>query len=73
VGHAIRGRCPRCGELALVEILYGSPDDPALLRLWVGGRAMIRDGRCADGPPGWMCRECGYEEREYRATLSSAG
>jgi hypothetical protein len=73
VSHAFRGRCPRCGERALVEILYGTPDDPALRSLWLEGKAMIREGSCGDGPPGWMCWECGYEEREYRATLRPAG
>jgi len=62
-------RCPRCGEGALIDILYGTPDDPELRELWVQGKAMIRPGNCADGPPGWMCRECGYEYAEYRATL----
>ena len=62
-------RCPRCGERALIDILYGTPDEPALHELWVQGKAMIREGTCADGPPGWMCRECGYEYAEYRATL----
>jgi hypothetical protein len=63
------GRCPRCGERALVDVLYGTPDDPTLRELWVRGKAMIRPGTCGDGPPGWMCRECGYEETEYRATM----
>jgi hypothetical protein len=64
--------CPRCGEGALVDILYGTPDEPALHELWVQGKAMIRPGTWADGPPGWMCRGCGYEYLEYRATLSAA-
>jgi hypothetical protein len=72
VSRSTRGRCPRCGERALVDILYGTPDDPALHALWVEGRAMIREGTCADGPPGWMCRECGYEDAESRAALRSA-
>jgi hypothetical protein len=63
------GRCPRCAERALVDILYGTPDDPALHELWVRGKAMIRPGTCGDGPPGWMCRECGYGYAEHRATL----
>jgi hypothetical protein len=63
------GRCPRCGERELVDILYGTPDDPALHELWIQGKAMIRPGTCADGPPGWMCRECGYEYAEYRKAL----
>jgi hypothetical protein len=67
------GRCPRCGERALVDILYGTPEDPALHALWVEGKAMIREGTCDDGPPGWMCRECGYEYADHRATLRSAG
>jgi hypothetical protein len=50
-------------------VLYGTPDEPSLHELWIQGKAMIRPGTCADGPPGWMCRECGYEETEYRATL----
>jgi predicted Zn-ribbon and HTH transcriptional regulator len=66
---ATPGRCPRCGERALIGILYGTPDDPALHGLWLQGKAMIREGTCPDGPPGWMCRECGYEYTEYRATL----
>jgi hypothetical protein len=53
-----------------VEILYGTPDDPALHALWVEGKAMIREGSCSAG---WMRRECGYEEREHRATLRPAG
>jgi hypothetical protein len=51
-----------------VDILYGTPDDPDLRELWVQGKAMIRPGNCGDGSPGWMCRECGYEYAEYRAT-----
>jgi hypothetical protein len=62
-------RCPRCGEPALIDILYGTPDETELHELWVQGKAMIRPGSCADGPPGWMCRECGYEYAEYRASL----
>ena len=30
---------------------------------------MIGEGTCADGPPGWMCRECGYGYADYRAAL----
>lgn len=50
-------------------MLYGTPDEPSLHELWIRGKAMIRPGTCADGPPGWMCRECGYAETEYLATL----
>ena len=64
-------RCPRCGERALADILYGTPDDPLLRELWVQGKVMIRPGKCGDGPPGWMCRECGYEYAEYRASLKT--
>jgi hypothetical protein len=66
-------RCPRCGDRDLVDILYGTPGDPALFRLWAEGKAMLRAGRCGDGPPGWMCRECGYEYLEHRQRLHAAG
>jgi hypothetical protein len=65
-------RCPRCGAHELIDILYGSPEDRALYRLWADGKAMIRAGRCEDGPPGWMCRECGYEYVDHRARLRRA-
>jgi hypothetical protein len=50
-----------------VDVLYGTPDDPALLRLWAEGEAMLRPGSCGDGPPGWACRECGLEYLELKA------
>ncbi len=55
------GRCPRCGSRDLVEVLYGTANDPSLRDLWLSGKAMLRAGRCGDGPPGWACRECGLE------------
>jgi hypothetical protein len=39
------GRCPRCGEYALIDILYGTPDHPQLRELWIQGKAMIREGK----------------------------
>ena len=59
--------CPRCGSRSLVDVLYGTPDDPALLELWSKGKVMLRPGRCGDGPPGWACRECGLESVELEA------
>jgi hypothetical protein len=56
--------CPRCGSRALVDVLYGTPGDPALLELWAKGKVMLRPGRCGDGSPGWACRECGLESIE---------
>lgn len=61
-------RCPRCGSADLKDILYGSPQDRAMLDLWSRGDVMIRPRRSTDGKsPGWMCAECGLEASDVRA------
>jgi hypothetical protein len=60
-------RCPRCGSRDLVQVLYGTPAEPSLRRLWERGEVMLRPGRCGDGAPGWACRECGLEYLDMRA------
>jgi hypothetical protein len=64
-------RCPRCASRELVDVLYGTPDDPVLRELWQAGKVMLRPGRCGDGPPGWACRECGLEYLEVREAHAS--
>jgi hypothetical protein len=51
--------------------LYGTPDDSGLRELWLSGKAMLRPGRCGDGPPGWACRECGLESKELAEARAS--
>ncbi len=70
MSSGIHRRCPRCGSKDLVDVLYGTPDDPELRELWANGEVMLRPGRCGDGPPGWACRECGLEELELRTQAS---
>jgi hypothetical protein len=62
-----RQPCPRCGSRALVDVLYGTPEDRDLFELWAEGKVMLRPGRCGDGPPGWACRECGLESIDLRS------
>jgi predicted Zn-ribbon and HTH transcriptional regulator len=64
-------RCPRCGSREIVDVLYGTPDDSGLRELWLSGKAMLRPGRCGDGPPGWACRECGLESKEIAEARAS--
>jgi rubredoxin len=64
-------RCPTCGSRELVEMLYGDPGDPELRDLWAEGKAMLRPRRSTGGrcvPPGWGCRECGFESRPVETT-----
>jgi hypothetical protein len=68
-------RCPRCGSRELVEIIYGTPEDPRTRELWLRGKLMLRRpnpaGRCV--PPGWACRECGFGSLPEAAVASTAG
>jgi len=64
-------RCPRCGSPEIVDVLYGTPDDPELRELVNSGKVMLRPGRCGDGPPGWACHECGLESKELAEARAS--
>ena len=60
-------RCPRCGSRDLRDIVYGTPQDRALVNLWARGDLMLRPPRVTDGKgPGWMCGECGLEAADVR-------
>jgi hypothetical protein len=64
-------RCPRCGSRQIVDVLYGTPDDPELRELVLQGKFLLRPGRCGDGPPGWACFECGLESKELAEARAS--
>jgi DNA-directed RNA polymerase subunit RPC12/RpoP len=52
-------RCPKCGALPVIRILYGGrvPIPEEVLR----GEAVQRGCWVSLGDPDWLCRKCGHE------------